>query len=174
MSLALRFGKMANCGRLSRLPRATRVGGFIPDSFETKQVSAELHVERIRDAGRFESEAAGEGSCRRSCWRENFREFLACKHCLHYNLFMHATIYGRGQMVIPAKARKEARIDTGDVVNVLPEGDGRLVLVRMERPKPRTQNKVRVIRRKGKHSLLSIGRTISREEVFKALEQFPP
>ena len=41
---------------------------------------------------------------------------------------MHATIYGRGQMVIPAKARKEARIDTGDVVNVLPEGDGRLVL----------------------------------------------
>ena len=87
---------------------------------------------------------------------------------------MHATIYGRGQMVIPAKARKEARIDTGDVVNVLPEGDGRLVLVRMERPKPRTQNKVRVIRRKGKHSLLSTGGTISREEVFKALEQFPP
>jgi AbrB family looped-hinge helix DNA binding protein len=87
---------------------------------------------------------------------------------------MHATIYGRGQMVIPAKARKEAGIDTGDVVNVLPEGDGRLVLVRMERPKPRTHNKLRVIRRKGKHSLLSIGRTISREEVFKALEQFPP
>jgi len=87
---------------------------------------------------------------------------------------MHATIYGRGQMVIPAKARKEARIDTGDVVNVLPEGDGRLVLVRMERPKPRTQNKVRGIRRKGQHSFLSIGRTISREEVFKALEQFPP
>ena len=48
---------------------------------------------------------------------------------------MHATIYGRGQMVIPAKARKEARIDTGDVVNVLPEGDGRLVLVQMEQPK---------------------------------------
>ena len=40
---------------------------------------------------------------------------------------MHATIYGRGQMVIPARARKEARIDSGDVVNVLPEGDGRLV-----------------------------------------------
>ena len=85
---------------------------------------------------------------------------------------MHATIYGRGQMVIPARARKEARIDSGDVVNVLPEGDGRLVLVRMERPKPR--NKVRVIRRKGKHSLLSIRRKVSREEVFKALEHFPP
>ena len=85
---------------------------------------------------------------------------------------MHATIYGRGQMVIPAAARKKARIDTGDVVNVLPEADGRLVLVRMERPKPR--NKVRIIRRKGKHSLLSIRRRISREEIFKALEQFPP
>ena len=75
-------------------------------------------------------------------------------------------------MVIPAQARKEARIDSGDVVNVLPEGDGRLVLVRMERPKPR--NKVRIIRRKGKHSLLSIRRKISRDEILKALEQFPP
>ena len=89
-------------------------------------------------------------------------------------LSMHATVHGRGQMVIPARARKEARIETGDVVNVLPEGDGRLVLVRMERPKPKPRNKVRIIRRKGKHSLLSIGRPISREEVFKALEQFPP
>jgi AbrB family looped-hinge helix DNA binding protein len=87
---------------------------------------------------------------------------------------MHATIYGRGQMVIPAAARKKARIDSGDVVNVLPEGDGRLVLVRMERPKPKPRNKVRIIRRRGKHSLLSIRRKISREEIFKALEQFPP
>jgi AbrB family looped-hinge helix DNA binding protein len=89
-------------------------------------------------------------------------------------LSMHATIYGRGQMVIPAQARKKARIDTGDVVNVLPEGDGRLVLIRMERPSPKVANKVRIIRRQGKHSLLSIGRPVSREEVFKALEQFPP
>ena len=48
---------------------------------------------------------------------------------------MHATIYGRGQMVIPAKARKEAGIGQGDIVEVKPEGDGRIVLVRMERPK---------------------------------------
>jgi len=41
---------------------------------------------------------------------------------------MNATIYGRGQMVIPARARKEARIGTGDVVSVHPEGDGRIVL----------------------------------------------
>jgi len=105
---------------------------------------------------------------------EKLHESIACKHCLHYWLSMHATVYGRGQMVIPARARKEARIETGDVVNVLPDGDGRLVLVRMERPKPKPRNKVRIIRRKGKHSLLSIGRPISREEVFKALEQFPP
>ena len=87
---------------------------------------------------------------------------------------MHATVYGRGQMVIPARARKESGIDTGDVVNVLPEGKGRLVLVRMERPKPKPRNKVRIIRRKGRHSLLSIRRKVSREEIFKALEQFPP
>ena len=99
---------------------------------------------------------------------------IACKRYLHDRVCMHATIYGRGQMVIPARARKEARIDSGDVVNVLPEGDGRLVLVRMERPKPKPRNKVRVIRRKGKHSLLSIRRKVSREEVFKALEHFPP
>ena len=105
---------------------------------------------------------------------EKRRKRVACKQCLHDRVCMHATIYGRGQMVIPAQARKEARIDSGDVVNVLPEGDGRLVLVRMERPKPRPRNKVRVIRRKGKHSLLSIRRKISREEIFKALEQFPP
>jgi hypothetical protein len=29
---------------------------------------------------------------------------------------MHATIYGRGQMVIPADARREAGIGQGDVV----------------------------------------------------------
>jgi AbrB family looped-hinge helix DNA binding protein len=102
------------------------------------------------------------------------RKSVACKQCLHHHVSMHATIYGRGQMVIPARARKEAGIDSGDVVNVLPEGDGRLVLVRMERPKPKPGNKVRIIRRKGKHSLLSIRRKISRDEIFKALEQFPP
>lgn len=87
---------------------------------------------------------------------------------------MHATIYGRGQMVIPVQARREAHISTGDVVNVSAEGDGRLVLVRLERPKPKPKNKAQIIRRKGKHSLLSIGRTISREEIFKSIGQFPP
>ena len=49
---------------------------------------------------------------------------------------MTAHIYNRGQMVIPAKARKEARIGEGDVVSVQIQGDGRLLLVRLEIPKP--------------------------------------
>ena len=38
-------------------------------------------------------------------------------------------------MVIPAQARKQARIAQGDGLNVQIDGDGRLVLVRLERPK---------------------------------------
>jgi bifunctional DNA-binding transcriptional regulator/antitoxin component of YhaV-PrlF toxin-antitoxin module len=87
---------------------------------------------------------------------------------------MHVTIYGRGQMVIPVKARKEAQIDTSDVVNVLPEGDGRLILVRLDRPKPKLHNKAKIIHRRGKHSLLSIGRSILRDDIIKAIEHFPP
>jgi AbrB family looped-hinge helix DNA binding protein len=118
--------------------------------------------------------AACESQRRHVPLREKGESVLRVSNAYIIVYSMHATIYGRGQMVIPAQARKEARIDSGDVVNVLPEGDGRLVLVRMERPKPKPRNKVRIIRRKGKHSLLSIRRKISRDEIFKALEQFPP
>jgi bifunctional DNA-binding transcriptional regulator/antitoxin component of YhaV-PrlF toxin-antitoxin module len=77
-------------------------------------------------------------------------------------------------MIIPAKARKQTRIDTGDVVSVEPEGDGRLVLVRLEKPKPRRE-KYRIRRGKAGHLVIGgFGRVISREEVFKMLEQFPP
>jgi AbrB family looped-hinge helix DNA binding protein len=85
---------------------------------------------------------------------------------------MHATIYGRGQMVIPAKARKEARLNTGDIVNVTTEGDGRLVLLRLEKPKlPR--NKIRLLRRKGKHSILTGGPIVTSEQVRTALAESP-
>jgi AbrB family looped-hinge helix DNA binding protein len=85
---------------------------------------------------------------------------------------MHATIYGRGQMVIPAKARKEARLNTGDIVNVTTEGDGRLVLLRLEKPKlPR--NKIRLLRRKGKHSILTSGPKVTSEQVRTALAESP-
>ena len=85
---------------------------------------------------------------------------------------MNATIYGRGQMVIPAKARKQAGIDTGDIVSVEPEGDGRLVLVRLERPNPR-QHQIHLLRRKGRHSILTGGPTVAMEQVRASLSGLP-
>ena len=86
---------------------------------------------------------------------------------------MKATIYGRGQMSIPAKARKEARLCKGDVLSVQPEGDGRIVLVRMEVAKRAATKKARLIHRKGKHPVIDIGRPITREEMQAALADFP-
>ena len=86
--------------------------------------------------------------------------------------FMQATIDFRGQMIIPAKARKEARINTGDVVSVYPEGNGRLVLVKLEKPQT-SRHRVRIIRRKGRHPLGSIGRPVSEEQIKAALSEFP-
>ena len=83
---------------------------------------------------------------------------------------MHATIYGRGQMVIPAKARREARLSTGDIVNVTTEGDGRLVLLRLEKPK---QRQIRLVRRKGKHSILTGGPKVTSEQIRLALAELP-
>lgn len=86
---------------------------------------------------------------------------------------MHATIYGRGQMVIPAKARSEAGLHTGDVVSVQPDGDGRLILVRLDKPKPTKAVKAKIINRKGRHPVGDIGRPITREEIKSALTYFP-
>ena len=114
-----------------------------------------------------------EGCWLRGCLRPlDFNPLLACKHCLHYIQVMHATIYGRGQMVIPAKARKEARIDTGDVVAVQPEGDGRLLLVRLEKPKSGRRS-IRLLKRKGKHSVLTGGPVVTDEQVRAALAGLP-
>ena len=85
---------------------------------------------------------------------------------------MNATIYGRGQMVIPAKARKQAGIDKGDVVSVQTEGDGRLVLVRLEPPRPRRHH-IHLVRRKGKHSILAGGPVVTAEQVRAALAGLP-
>ena len=85
---------------------------------------------------------------------------------------MHATIYDRGQMVIPARARKEARIEQGDVVSVQPAGDGRILLVRLERAKEESVRKARIIRRHGKHSVGDLGRPLTREELKSDLAEF--
>ena len=85
---------------------------------------------------------------------------------------MNATIYGRGQMVIPAKARKQAGIDTGDVVSVEPEGDGRLLLVRLERPKAAGRS-IRLVQRKGRHPVLTGGPVVTPEQIHAALAGLP-
>jgi AbrB family looped-hinge helix DNA binding protein len=85
---------------------------------------------------------------------------------------MHATIYGRGQMVIPARARKEARIGQGDVVSVEPEGDGRIVLIRLEKPN-REPRKVRIQYRKRTHAVATAGIRITNAHVRSLLTDFP-
>jgi AbrB family looped-hinge helix DNA binding protein len=84
---------------------------------------------------------------------------------------MHATIYGRGQMVIPAEARRVAGIDQGDLVEVRPEGDGRIVLVRMERVRESAPSTPRILRRRGTHAVGSTRRSISSEQVRKLLNE---
>ena len=86
---------------------------------------------------------------------------------------MRAVVYGRGQMVIPANARAQARIGQGDVLNVQIEGDRRLVLVRLERPKDSPPVPVKVRHRKGQHPVGDIGRPITREEIKAAQAEFP-
>ena len=74
-------------------------------------------------------------------------------------------------MVIPAKVRKEAGIGQGDIVEVKPEGDGRIVLVRMERSKPSPPVKPRIIYRKGTHAVGSTRRSITSAQVRKLLSE---
>ncbi len=76
-------------------------------------------------------------------------------------------------MVIPARARKEGGLNTGDVVSVQPEGNGRILLVRLERPKRAKPVRANVVYRKGKHPVGDIGRPITREEITAALADFP-
>jgi len=74
-------------------------------------------------------------------------------------------------MVIPAKVRKETGIGQGDIVEVRPEGDGRIVLVRMERPKQSAPVKPKIIYRKGTHAVGSTPRSITSAQVRKLLSE---
>src|SRR5947209_15418097 len=76
----------------------------------------------------------------------------------YYSFGMHATIYRRGQMVIPAQARQEARINQGDIVSVEAVGDGKIVMVRLNSPKKHSGAKVTFTRRKGRHMVGSVKR----------------
>jgi len=86
---------------------------------------------------------------------------------------MTATLYNRGQMVIPAKARKEARLSHGDVLSVEIQGDGRILLVRLERAKESRPAKARLIHRKGTHPVLVGTRKPTDQELKAALADFP-
>lgn len=96
-------------------------------------------------------------------WKQYFQEILS----------MTATLYNRGQMVIPAKARKEAGLSQGDVLSVEIQGDGRILLVRLERPKESKQSKARLVHRQGKHPVLVGTRKPTPEELKVALADFP-
>jgi bifunctional DNA-binding transcriptional regulator/antitoxin component of YhaV-PrlF toxin-antitoxin module len=74
-------------------------------------------------------------------------------------------------MVIPAKARKEAGGNQGDVLEVVAEGDGRIVLVRLERTKPAKPTKAKITYRKGTHAVGSTGRRISSADVHQLLNE---
>ena len=77
-------------------------------------------------------------------------------------------------MVIPARARKEARIGRGDVVLVEPEGDGRILLTRLERPKPRRPSEAQLVRRAGKHPLIVGGPKVTSARIRQILnDEFP-
>jgi len=76
-------------------------------------------------------------------------------------------------MVIPAKARKEAGINQGDVVLVEAEGDGRIVLLRLEKPRRHSSRRVRIRYRKGTHAVGSAGRAITSDNVRALLSDFP-
>jgi bifunctional DNA-binding transcriptional regulator/antitoxin component of YhaV-PrlF toxin-antitoxin module len=77
-------------------------------------------------------------------------------------------------MVIPSKARKQAGINTGDVVLVEPNGEGRILLTRLERPKAIRPANARLIRRKGRHSVIAGARNVDPEQIKRILrDEFP-
>jgi bifunctional DNA-binding transcriptional regulator/antitoxin component of YhaV-PrlF toxin-antitoxin module len=77
-------------------------------------------------------------------------------------------------MVIPAQARKKARIGQGDVVSVQPEGDGRILLIRLERPKPVAKSRAKLVKRNGRHSLIVGGPKIGVERILQVMrDEYP-
>lgn len=74
-------------------------------------------------------------------------------------------------MVIPAKARKVAKIGQGDVLIVEVQGDGKLLFTRLDRPKPFQPLKARIIQRKGRHPVGDTGQPITSDQVKLLLNE---
>jgi len=70
------------------------------------------------------------------------------------------------------KSSRKARLSEGDVVSVQPDGDGRLILVRLEKPKPMPA-KILIVRRKGRHAVGVTERVVAAAEVQKFIDEFP-
>jgi hypothetical protein len=71
----------------------------------------------------------------------------------------------------PRLAKRPA-LARGDVVLVQPEGNGRIALIRLEKPRPKRARKVQITFRKGTHAVGSSGQKITSEQVRVALEDF--
>lgn len=75
-------------------------------------------------------------------------------------------------MVIPARARRLARISGGDRLEVFPDGEGRIVLVRLDRPHRAGPPQAKIVRRKG-CSVVVGARVPNEDEIRQALAEFP-
>ena len=73
-------------------------------------------------------------------------------------------------MVIPSKARKAASIRSGDVLDVQAEGNGRILLTRLEKPKARKSH-VKIIKRPGRYSVGLAGKSITTDQVKALLNE---
>jgi len=70
-----------------------------------------------------------------------------------------------------SRSAKQAQINQGDIVEVQAEGDGRIVLVRLERPKREKPKKAKITYQKGTHAVGSAGRPITSREVRELLKE---
>jgi len=86
---------------------------------------------------------------------------------------MTTRVTAKGQMVIPAKVRKEAGISQGDVLDVKLQGDGRLLVIRLSKPPEPLPPKPRIVYRKGKHAVLKGGRKLTNEQIRALIQEFP-
>lgn len=76
--------------------------------------------------------------------------------------------------MIPVKARKEAGISQGDVLSVEPAGDGRIILVRLNKPKSPPPCQAMLLPRKGRHPVLVGAPRVTSDQVKKILgDDFP-
>lgn len=63
-------------------------------------------------------------------------------------------------------------VKPGDAFDCVQEGS-RLVLVKLQHPVQPAPAKVRFIKRKGRHTVASIGRTVTTDEIQRLIDQFP-